>query len=167
MRNMLFALASLSLAASAPAKTAPQDQIAVAAVVRATLAPYANAKIVAPDQFTAPRWGRQTRQLIKDWQTAPNSSGDVSPLADGDWLCQCQDWDAKAFRINTIRSTGSAPGRIIADVRYSISRSAQRRLKFVMIREAGQWRIDDLVFPDQRDSLKAQLRSETAARRRE
>ncbi len=160
MRSMSLALVAFSAAVSAKPVEAPYH------VVRAALAPYADEETVAPDYLSAPRWTTQTRVLIKRWQAAQKSGAngtDVTPLGGGDWLCQCQDWDAKQFRIKNITLTNQTRDRLIADTRYMITAHDRRRLRFVMIREGGTWRIDDLIFDGQRATLKAQLRSETNA----
>jgi Protein of unknown function (DUF3828) len=172
MKTRFLALVALTLTMPALVKPALAKPVmmrgaTVDAVVRSVLAPYANPRIVAPNYFTAPPWTTRTRALIRAWQDAPKSANtDVTPLSEGDWLCQCQDWDSAAFRVQSVRTTKMTQDRVIAEVRYAISRTDARRLRFVMQQEGGQWRIDDLLFEHDRQSLRSQLRGEIAERAR-
>ena len=161
MKPKFIALFLIALATAATAK--PMAPIEI--VIRSTFAPYSDPRVQVPDYFARPPWSAQTRALIKRWQNKPKSDqngDDVTPLSNGDWLCQCQEWDNKLFRVNRVTVTKGKAGRMIAAVRYRVTAVDLRVLTFVLIREGGAWRIDDLIFPDQRQTLKAQLRREIA-----
>jgi Protein of unknown function (DUF3828) len=158
MRLCFITLISLSMtAATAPAT--PVDRLAVQKLVKSIMAPYAKTNASPPNSFDMPRYTRATRALINRWSKSLKP-GYVTDMADGDWICQCQDWDPKAFRITSISIQPMKNGEMIADTRYFISPTDARRLKFVLAREGGNWLVSDLIFEDSKDSMTVQLARE-------
>lgn len=111
------------------------------AAVAAIFAPYSG-----PTATTAswdyPIYSQQTAELIARWRAvAPKDEPDE--LSDGDWLCQCQDFDRKAFTA-TILSKRAARGGTLVAVRLDLGDNAPRNAQLVLKRESGMWRLDDL-----------------------
>ncbi len=159
MITILIAFALFAISATTAAE--PMEPIEV--VIRSVFAPYNDPRVPAPDYVNAPPWSAKTHLLINRWQSAPAGKeidSRVTPLRNADWLCQCQEWDNKLFRVNRFSLSKGKAGRTIADVRYLVTAVDQRRLKFVMIREGGDWKIDDLVFEGKRGTLTAHLQRE-------
>ena len=51
---------------------------------------------VSEEDFAAPIYTAEVSALIAEWRTvAPQDEPDAR--SDGDWLCQCQDWNEEAF----------------------------------------------------------------------
>ncbi len=151
----IIALTLIALSTAASSK--PMSPIET--VIRKTLAPYSDPNIVAPDYLHTAPWSAQIRALIKRWENT-GKADEVTSLSGGDWLCQCQDWDNKMFRVTRVKTSRGKGGSFIADTQFMVSASEPRRLKYVMIWEDGAWHIDDLIFMGDAKTLKAQLRSE-------
>jgi len=102
-----------------------------------------------------------TQQLIDQWQrTRPTD--EVTDLGDFDWLCQCQDWDSKSFRLTGQDISWQDRDHATVTAQYQISEDASASLRMVMAREGGQWRIADLGFAEDNGSLVERLHSEIA-----
>jgi Protein of unknown function (DUF3828) len=140
------------------------DDAALRAAIRGIYAPYTlpSATTVSMERRV---FSARTQLLINRWRNRRNSSDEVTPLGEGDWFCQCQDWEPKAVKVNTIQLVPLAKGKVRADVRYAISRQELRHLRFVMVREGGTWKVDDLLYDDQYGSLVTALRKEIAEAR--
>ncbi|MCW1427958.1 YbjP/YqhG family protein [Novosphingobium sp. JCM 18896] len=111
-----------------------------------------------------PIFSRELRTLIAHWQrVAPE--GEVDDLNDADWLCQCQDWDPKAFDLAILKVAGAGADRASVDVRIGLGagEAGKRRAQLRLEREQGGWMIGDLYaaesFPE---GLKQALRETIA-----
>lgn len=101
-------------------------------------------------------WSARTRALIARWR-AVTPADEVDDLSDGDWLCQCQDWDAKSFRakVRTLRSLDTRRMQVSVDV--TIAAGVVRRQRLELVREGGRWLLDDLFAADFPKGLRAAL----------
>ena len=101
-----------------------------------------------------PIYSDEVRSLIDHWQhVVPDDEPDA--LNDGDWLCQCQDWNAQAFKVSVASSRMLAPDRAEVDVRIDLGFSEVRDLRearLIFRREGEGWQLDDIfardAFPD-------------------
>jgi hypothetical protein len=141
---------SLMLAAAAPA-AAGSPEAAVAAIY----APYAVPTTATPS-WEYPIYTRQTAELIAHWRrVTPQDEPDA--LSDGDWLCLCQDFDAKAFTAQVV-SKREARGETLVTVRLGLGFETKREAQLVLKREGGAWKLDDLyAAPDFPNGLKQKL----------
>jgi Protein of unknown function (DUF3828) len=156
----LLTTLALLLIAATPAPITRADNAAIRAAIKVIYAPYLDpAKEISA--FEAPVFSARTTALIKQWRNR-RSSDEVSPLSQGDWFCQCQDWDSPGFRVTAIKIQPQAKGKVIANVSYDLGWDEVRNLKFVMIRERGKWQIDDLISSGGYPSLTNGLRQEIA-----
>ncbi|HEY7808265.1 MAG TPA: DUF3828 domain-containing protein [Croceibacterium sp.] len=163
MVRALVLLSAMLLAAS-PAPAA--QQAALDRAVEKLFHPYS----ISPQRraravWERPIWSRETAALIARWRkVAPQD--EVDDLSDGDWLCQCQDWDEHAFRL-TIGSRRIDPtGGATVKVRFRLDRSDWRSARLSMHLEGGSWKIDDLVGEGFASGLKTALRRTIAEDRR-
>jgi hypothetical protein len=92
--------------------------------------------------------------------------GEVDGLNDGDWLCQCQDWDGDAFqaRIDSIGMTG--PG--VAEVAVTLDLGfggpeGERKERLILRREGDAWKIDEIFAESFPEGLKRALHETIAA----
>ncbi len=155
--------AALMLAAAAPPPLALAlaDRAAIQTMINRLYAPY---RAATPPQGDAdPRlYSVRTRALIAQWK-AKRPADELTDLADADWLCQCQDWDSRAFRAVPGAMRATAPGRAEVELTTRLAANAQQRLRLILVREGGQWRVDDLHFnADPRNALRARLGAELA-----
>jgi len=150
-----IALFALPLAAcSAPAQA--DEAKAVDAAVTALYAPYG---AEAPD-WDAVRalenYSKATSVLIDKWE-AGLPEDEVTDLADFDWLCECQDWDSKAFKLAIQPHGQPANGKIDITARIDLGWDEARDERFAMVKEAGAWKVDDFFSESFPDGLKAAL----------
>lgn len=140
IRPALLAAIAPLLIAAAPS---PTDQAAVTASLAAIYRPYSS-DALQPAVWDRPIFTAQIRRLIARWKLSmPKDEPDN--LNDGDWLCQCQDWDARGFRAVPGTFRLWTPGRIEVDVAINLGHGAPRQAKFLFAREGRQWRIANLV----------------------
>ena len=105
---------------------------------------------------------RPVRVLIARWMKLSTAIGEVDALNDFDWLCGCQDGDAKTYRAKIISRRLIAPGlaelRVLVRVTDRVPYIGRLRLR----REGSRWLIEDLFSADFKQGLQATLRSTIA-----
>jgi hypothetical protein len=158
---MLAMIVPLLLAATA---LSADDRHAMEERVVEIFAPY-RAADVAP-AWEQPIYTAEVAALIAEWRAvAPHDEPDA--LSDGDWLCQCQDWNEEAFTatITSIDAIGADRAEVEVDVDLGFAEPASslRRERLVLKREDGVWKIDDLVAESFAAGLKQALRETIAA----
>jgi len=150
----LLCLAPGGLAARAPDPAPAQ----IKATIEALYAIYQREPMGPGYSENLAPYTRRTRDLIRQWQTH-QPRDEVTTFSDFDWFCQCQDWDSKRFAVlaTTVRKM-RGPG-YEAVVSYDLGWNARRRIRFVMLREEGGWKVDDILFaePAGMPSLRAGL----------
>lgn len=155
----LAALIALALAAPAAGQQASPDDF-----IRAIYAPYAQDD---PDWETlreASMYSAATSALIDQWMAGADPEI-VEDLADFDWLCECQDWDAAAFELTIKPHPAPVDDRVEVSARYHIGLGEVRETRFQLVRENGAWLIDDQFSEAFPDGLKAALREAMAAQK--
>lgn len=158
---MLAMLIPLLLAAAAPSASERSElEKATVEIFR----PYADAARGAAS-WDSPIYSAEVTALIAQWrEVAPQ--GEVDALSDGDWLCQCQDWNPEAFTA-TIGSIG-VPAESLAEVDLTVDLgldgpTATRSARLTFKREDGAWKVDDIVAESFPHGLKHALRETIAA----
>lgn len=164
---MIWALPLLLASTALPAA----DRAALDATVDRIFAPYQR-ESSAQAAWDYPVYSDETAALIAHWERV-RPSDEVDALSDGDWLCQCQEWDWRSFAVVKGKARVLAADSVELPVRLAIgwngSRSARLRLK----REQGAWKIDDLFYARGmprglkqalRDTIRADERPAKAAR---
>jgi len=136
------------------------DRAGVEAAVAAIYRPYGQAG--DPDAtWDRPVWSAEVAALIGRWKKVmPEDEPDE--LGDGDWLCLCQDWDAEAFRARLLSSEVVRPDAARVRVQLDLGSGVTRETRLNMLRQAGQWKIDDLFAADFPRGLKQALRETIA-----
>lgn len=154
----MFALAAALLLASATVSAT--DRAAIDAATTAIFAPYSrdDAGEAAWDRDI---WSRDVRRLIKKWQSVmPDNEPDS--LNDGDWLCQCQDWDQKKFRARVLSRIKTGPDSARVTVRIDLGHGERRTTTLTFVREQGRWLIDDMKDKYLAKGLKSAIRQTIA-----
>ena len=159
IRRLFLVALPLAAACSAPAQAG--DSAAVDAAVTALYAPYG---AEAPD-WDAVRalknYSESTETLIAQWEKGLPED-EVTPLGDFDWLCECQDWDSSAFKL-TIKPHGApAAGKAEVSATIALGYGETRAERFLMVKEGGAWKVDDLFSGSFPKGLKAALTEEIA-----
>lgn len=132
-----------------------------ALAVRAILAPYASPAAEPPPAWNRPVFARPVVVLIARWkQVRPDEEPDA--LSDGDWFCQCQDWDARAFRVIRIATANQTASTAEVTVTFTLAARQSRSARYVMKREGGRWLVDDMFDAGMPRGLKAALRETIA-----
>ena len=159
---MLATLGLLLLAASAGAPS-DSEREAIETQVTEIFAPYARPAtgVAAPDY---PVYSAEVAALIARWKSVqPQDEPDA--LSDGDWLCQCQEWNPRRFLVTIIAIGMTTDGAAEVDLILDLGRSgdeAARAARLVLKREAGGWKVDDIVGDGLPDGLKHALRETIA-----
>jgi hypothetical protein len=139
-------------------KSSGSDEAAAIRVAVTNLyAPYKRTDFKGYERDLTP-WTRRTRDLIQRWRGG-RPLGAVTPMGNFDWLCQCQDWDAKTFALTSVVPRRGEKGVYGVDIAYSQGLGGGNRLALDMLFEDGRWRVDDIRFQDGR-SLRASLAGE-------
>ena len=125
--------------------------------------------LYAPYVAEAPDWdavraqqnySAETAELIAQWEKGLPSD-EVTYLADFDWLCECQDWDSTGFRVK-IPPHGEPVGErteVTAQVSIGWGEASEPiEKRFIMVREGGAWKVDDMFSEVFQQGLKAALR---------
>jgi hypothetical protein len=146
------ALAALLLASAA---LSASDRKALDATTRQIYAPYSretNYEAVWERDI----WSADMRRLIDKWQTVV-PEGEVDAMNDGDWICQCQDWDSKKFRVKITKREAKGRDAALIGVDFNLGHGEPRDAYFEFRRENGRWLIDDIYSEPYSDGIKAEL----------
>ena len=157
---MSFTTPIFMLAASAAA-LAPADRVAIDRTVAGLYRPY-TIGAAGPAVWERPLFARDIAALIARWQQVM-PEGELDGLNDGDWLCLCQDWDHKTFRVTTLGRQLLGPGAVEVRLRIDLGIGQTREARIRLRREAQGWRIEDLFASDFPRGLKQALRETIAA----
>ncbi len=144
--------ASLLLAAAALSKA---DRAALDAATRAIYAPYSQDTSYEA-VWERDIWTAEVRKLIAHWLTVV-PEGEVDAMNDGDWICQCQDWDPKGFRVKITKREAKGPGAALIGVDFNLGHGDPRDAYFELRKENGRWLIDDIYSEPYSDGIKAAL----------
>lgn len=148
------------LAAATPAAS---DTTALDAQVAEVFRPYGEGMdSTAP--WDRPIFSADVTALIAHWQRVlPDDEPDR--LNDGDWLCQCQDWDAKGFKLLLGSHQTLAKGTVQVKVKIDLGfaeASDLRDARIIFKREGESWRIDEIFAEPFPHGLKHALRQTIA-----
>lgn len=161
MKMLALIATAIVLTAAAPAPPNNSVRAAVAAV----FAPYA-VKTATTVPTERRIFSSRTQALIDRWQKRGGARDIITPLAGGDWLCRCQDWDPAVARVGAQKLTWLGPNRVVVRTKFMVFKGDSRLIRLVLQRERGNWLIDDIYFEGERGSLTTQLRAETTSTRR-
>ncbi len=158
-------LSALLLAAAAmPAAERAALDRQVAALDRQVAAIYRPYSIeaAADPAWDRPIFSRDVAALVARWkQVMPE--GELDGLNDGDWLCLCQDWNPKKFRVVTRSRQHLGQGAAEVRLRIDLGIGQTRDIRLVFRQEAGSWRIDEFFASDFPHGIKQALRETIAA----
>jgi len=144
--------ASLLLASAALGKV---DRVALDAATRAIYAPYSREDI-SPPVWERDIWTADVRRLIAKWQTVVPED-EVDAMNDGDWICQCQDWDSKKFSVKITKREAKGRDAALIGVDFNLGFGEPRDAYFEFRRENGRWLVDDIYSEPYSDGIKAAL----------
>ena len=154
-------IATLSALLLAGAALPAPERAAIDARVAEIFAPYRRAEADATPPWERPIYSAELAALIARWQrVVPEDEPDA--LNDGDWLCQCQDFDHRAFRAVTLSIRAAGLGRAEVRMRVELGHGAPRAARLVLRQERGGWVIDDFFGSDFPTGLKRKLRDTIA-----
>jgi hypothetical protein len=158
-------VAAFFATATVAAPVTKTDDSAVRKTVTKIYAPFRN-EIIKEAWWEHPIYSAETRKKFVQWEQnrERRKADDIDDLNNGNWLCGCQEYDTKYFRVkqNNINSLGS--GKIEADIQLQITQTDTRKIRFMMVKEKGRWKVDDMFTDDDAKGLKQTL-SEQIARR--
>ena len=146
--------AACSAASSAPAKA--DESAAVDKAVTALYAPYGQEEPNWDAVRRQKNYSRETEALISKWEKGLPKD-EVTELGDFDWLCECQDWDSKAFKL-TIQPHGQpVDGKAEVSAKIDLGFDESRDARFLMVKEGKGWKVDDIVSESFPKGLKVAL----------
>lgn len=151
--------AACSAATSAPAKA--DEGAAVDRAVTALYAPYGQEQPNWDAVRALKNYSQETEALIAKWEKGLPED-EVTELGDFDWLCECQDWDSKAFKL-TIQPHGPVTdGKAEVSAKIDIGFDESRDERFLMVKEGDGWKVDDLFSESFPKGLKVALQEAIA-----
>jgi hypothetical protein len=134
------------------------------AAVSALFAPYLTAGAEPPsDMDPRPDYSAALNRAIAAWRAATVEAG-ATALSDAGWVCGCQDWDAARARLTIVSSDATDRGYNIETLFSADGSGPGEGVRFVMIEEAGRWKVDDMIFVGSPANLRAALAQETRTR---
>jgi len=142
---MLATILPLILATASPSTA---DSAALDAQVAEIFRPYTQ-DMDDTAAWDRPLFSAEVTALIAHWEKVqPDDEPDA--LNDGDWFCQCQDWDEKKFKV-TPRGRAVLPGGT-AEVSVKIDLGFDdihdvRDARLIFRKEGAAWKLDDLFAP--------------------
>jgi hypothetical protein len=154
----------MSLTLMLAAALVPADRATLDRTVAAIYRPY-GIETMQPPVWERPLFTAEVRRLIARWQQVMPRD-EVDDLNGGDWLCLCQDWNPRAFRVTTLDRRAVRAGVAELKVRIDLGNGQQREARLVMAREGRAWRIADLFASDFPGGLQAALRETIAGHER-
>jgi len=147
------------------ATTAPSDadRAAIEEKVVEIFQPYGGSE-ESTASWDYPIYSAEVTALIARWR-AVTPEGGMDGLNDGDWLCQCLDWEPHAFAV-TMTSIGMVSDDV-AEVELTVDLGFggpedTRAETLTFKREDGVWKIDEMVSLEFPDGLKQALRETIA-----
>ncbi|OYX44673.1 MAG: hypothetical protein B7Y87_03810 [Sphingomonadales bacterium 32-64-22] len=155
LRGAVLALAALALPVT-PAFADDEGDILAAA--QAAFAPYSKEAPWTEADWDLPLFSSETTALIDEWKTGV-SDEDVEDLNGFSWLCQCQDFDPKTFRVEfeVHHADGTDVSTVDARVNLGWEGDETAESELYMLRENGRWTLDDIVSDSFPKGLKADL----------
>lgn len=157
---MLATIVPLLLAAAAPSAA---ERAAIETRIVGIFAAYAS-----PDAGTSwdqPIYSAEVGALIRRWK-AVMPQDEVDALNDGDWLCQCQDWDAEAFQATIVSIAMQDDDTAEVELRVDLGFGGPENLRSMTLtlkRERDAWQVDEIVADAFPEGLKQALRETIAA----
>lgn len=136
------------------------EQASVDALVRRIYAPYSD-PAMPPGLLDAPIYSARTTALLARWRKV-TPADEPDRLSDGDWFCQCQDWEPAAFRLTITGRERLRGGAARVSVRFALGGGDTRTARLVFVKEGGTWRVDDLFTPDMPRGFRQTLRETIA-----
>ena len=149
-------LIALPLAAACPAPAQADESAEVDQAVAALYAPYG---AEAPDWDAVralEQYSMSTEGLIRGWQSGLPQD-EVTDLADFDWLCECQDWDSEKFKLAIQPHGQPVGGKAEVVAKIDLGWDETRVERFVMVKEDGGWKVDDIFSESFPRGLKVAL----------
>lgn len=146
--------------AAAPAIT-DEDKAAAEQAIRDLYATYNRQDMSrTPEPWKQPVFSTELTDLIA---TIPMPEGEVGPLTDADWFCNCQDWDPATAGITELSSAARPDGKIVVSSNFQAMTDADpARIDFLMVRQAGSWKVDDLLTPGSGTTLRQDIAAAVA-----
>jgi hypothetical protein len=146
--------------AASPAIT-DEDKTAAEQVIRDIYASYNRQDTSrTPTSWEQPVFSAELTALIA---TIPRPEGEVGPLSDADWFCNCQDWDPATAGITELSSAVRPDGKVVVSSTFQAMTDADpARIDFLMVREGGSWKVDDMLTPGAGTTLRGDITAAVA-----
>jgi len=149
MLATIVPLLLLAASAGAPAAALREE---IETQVTAIYGPYADRE-TSVAAWDYPIYSAELTALIARWK-AVMPQDETDALNDGDWLCQCQDWNNRRFLASIVAIGMDVDGRSEVDVIIDLGisrRDATRAARLILKREQAEWKVDEIIgdaFPD-------------------
>ena len=87
-----------------------------------------------------------TKGFIADWDAAAEKNKD-QPWMDGDPISGFQGMESLTLKTLKVESASDTEAKVAATIAVQSQRSGDENLTFILKREGGAWKIDDIGSP--------------------
>jgi hypothetical protein len=100
-------------------------------------------------------YSKATSDLIAQWNKVPSNDDNISGLENGNWLCNCQDFDAEKFKITsfTFAPCGLSDRHARVVVGLDLGTSEKRDIFLTLHKEQGRWTIADIEIDNMKPNI--------------
>lgn len=149
---ILIPLALLAMGFSQPITSGP-----VVDTVRAIFATYSDGNNENDGvSWQRPVFTKRFTAIIRKWE-AKNTTDEVPPYGDGDWFCNCQDYDVHKTKLSEVTVIKTGPGRYMASSFLYIGWDYSNRINLSLVHENGQFLVDDIYEENEHAMLSTLL----------
>lgn len=144
MRSIAIAAGILlALTGCSASATQADERAEVDSAIIAFYDPYRLDAVDSTADWDRPIWSARLRALIGKWKQG-FSDEEVADLQDFGWLCECQDWDSRTFKVTISPHAEPAGDRAEIDVQVAIGWNEVRTQHLHVVRVGDAWLIDDI-----------------------
>lgn len=136
------ALLAVATAAAQPAPGAGADEARVRSIVNSIYAAYNQP--TSSEKAPVP-YSPSTAALYKQYQDLTKDE-EQPALSEFDHYCECQDFDEKQARLQTVNMVRVGPDLIDATAQYVLFRGEQPKRTRIRFQKSGSWKIHDIFW---------------------
>lgn len=107
-----------------------------------------------------PVFTKRFTAIIRKWESK-HTNDEVPPYGDGDWFCNCQDYDVHKTKLSEVTVIKTGPGRYTASSFLYIGWDYSNRINLSLMYENGQFLVDDITLENENEMLSALLLKQT------
>jgi hypothetical protein len=161
LKTAIIAFAAAALLPATAIANRP-DAPGIKAQIAKIYKPY-KSKMGTAAWWEYPVFSAEARKLIRQWEAASAGNNDeLGSINSADWLCACQDFDPKTFKVTVDTVQVLASGKTEATITIHQGWGGSSKQRFIMVNEKGRWEIDDILEIGAKEGMQAALRDDVA-----